>query len=520
VLILRIKQCERALADGRLDEAYDLARRPDVRTHRRGQELVQEIVRALIERGRKHLAQGCLPAAAADADKAVQLGGNLHDAVQLREAVRTAQRSVDCVNQQAAQAIALARRHADQGQLTVGQRVLAESPVADARLNGLKQDLAARRAGLDSAAQKATKAFDAGDWEAAIDQITATGRAGIQDVSLRQLSDRITDHVAKLAAPQIEAGRLDTAAALLQKLAPLRTETTARQELRSTLEECSAISIAVAAGRQQEAETMLLRLQKKWPKAAWIAELSDQIRHWGQVQAALRTSPLLLLNPSSQVAPINGAAKPNLPPIMQPPRLPPSREESFVLHVDGVGSFRILPGPNVHIGPLSSTRPLDLPLMIDATTPLITLSRSDEDYFLSAEKPVTVNEVPRTTKLLATGDRIALGPRCRLTFKRPIPASGTAVLEVSGARLPNAGIRQVILMDREIVIGPSASAHIRADDVPAPVILLRGPVGWSCRSNAEIKIDGRSAGNSCDLLPGANVAVGSLGFVISREVKP
>ena len=87
MLILRLKQCERALADGRLDEAFDLVRQPDVRAHRRGQDLVGELVKALIDRGRRHLAQGRLTAAATDADKAIQLGGNLPDAVQLREAI-------------------------------------------------------------------------------------------------------------------------------------------------------------------------------------------------------------------------------------------------------------------------------------------------------------------------------------------------------------------------------------------------------------------------------------------------
>ena len=36
MLILRLKQCERALGDGRLDEAFDLARQSDVRHIARG----------------------------------------------------------------------------------------------------------------------------------------------------------------------------------------------------------------------------------------------------------------------------------------------------------------------------------------------------------------------------------------------------------------------------------------------------------------------------------------------------
>jgi hypothetical protein len=509
VLILRLKQCERALADGRLDEAYDLARQSDVRTHRRGQELISELVKALIERGRRHLAQGRLLAASADADKAVQLGGNLPDAVQLREAVHAALRGTEKVNQQAAQALALARRHADQGQLTVGQQVLDQSPLADARLDGLKHDLAARRAGLESTLKKATEAFDAGDWEAAVDQIAMAGKNGAQDAALRRLADRIADHAAAEAAPQVESGRLDAAAVLLARLDRLPADTTATRQLRTTLDQCRAASDAIAAGQQQEAEDAVRRLQVMWPKAGWIRELAEQARQWGQVQTNIRTSPLSLLALTAQRPP----AKTPAPPAA-------TRMQSLVLHVDGVGSFQVLPGSKVTLGPLSSTRSLDLPLMIDAAAPTITLSRSDEDYFLTANGPATVNEVPCVNKLLNNGDRIGLGTRCRLTFRRPSAASGTAVLDISGARLPVAGIRQVILLDREIVIGPGGGAHIRADELASPVVLMRSGEGLACRSATEITIDGRPAGNAANLPQGAHISVGSLRFVISREQRP
>ena len=140
MLILRLKQCERALADGRLDEAFDLARQPDVRAHRRGQQLTTKLLKSLIDRGRRHLAQGRLAAAAADADKAVLLGGNLPDGVQLQEAVRTARRGHENVNQQAAQALALARRHAEPARgLKSNQRHPSQRPMLPRRSAGIRR---------------------------------------------------------------------------------------------------------------------------------------------------------------------------------------------------------------------------------------------------------------------------------------------------------------------------------------------------------------------------------------------
>jgi hypothetical protein len=192
----------------------------------------------------------------------------------------------------------------------------------------------------------------------------------------------------------------------------------------------------------------------------------------------------------------------------------------MVLHIDGVGSYQVLPGPTVSIGPRSSARMLDLPLMIDPASPTITLWRSDEDYFLKSDRPATVNEVSCVTKLLNSGDKIGIGTRCRMTFRRPSAASGTAVLDLAGARLPMAGIRQVILLDREIVIGPGAGAHIRSDELPAPVVLVRSDQGLACRSAAEITIDGKPIGTGVNLPAGVPISIGSLGLVISRQETP
>ena len=123
-------------------------------------------------------------------------------------------------------------------------------------------------------------------------------------------------------------------------------------------------------------------------------------------------------------------------------------------------------------------------------------------------------------RALRDGDRIGLGSRCRITFRRPSAASGTALLDISGARLPTAGIRQVILMDREIVVGPGTAVHIRADQLPAPAVLIRTDDGAGFRSTADVEIDGRTLSKNAVLPLGVSISIGSLRFVISREQRP
>jgi len=55
VLILRLKQAESAMADGRLDEAFDIVQSDSIRQHRRGQKLIGRLARALAKRGQENL---------------------------------------------------------------------------------------------------------------------------------------------------------------------------------------------------------------------------------------------------------------------------------------------------------------------------------------------------------------------------------------------------------------------------------------------------------------------------------
>lgn len=513
MLLVRLKQCECAISAGRLDEAFDLARQADMRAHRRGQELAGELVAALVERGRRHLAAGRLLSAAADCEKAAQLGGNQPDVAQLRAAVNNAMRGNDQANRRVGQAVAFARRQVDQGQLSVGLQLLDAISTPDARAEGLRQDLAARRAGLESRMKKATEAFEAGDWQAAVDQLAAVGRGDSSDAELRQLCGKISQHVAIDINRGIEAGRLNVAAASLARLDPLPVQSVENDQARKTLDQCRAACRAIDMGQPHEAEEILRRLAALWPKAGWLIDAAEQARQLGAALSLVHGGPLFLVEMSALMP--TGNSIPAAPPQTVRPQEPAGK--AFSLHVDGVGSFQVFSNAAVSIGPAGASRSVDVPLMLDANVPIVTVSRLDDDYFLRAGEAVPVNDAPTANKLLCDGDRISLGNRCRITFRRPSAASGSAVLDLAGARLPGAAIRQVLLMDREIIIGPGAAAHVRVDDLAAPVVLQRRGEGLYCRSAAEICVDARRAGNATDISPGAHVQVGSLHFVVARE---
>jgi len=512
VLMIRIKQCEVALAGGRLEEAFELVRQPDLRSHRRGQELVDQIGKALVKRGRTHLVAGALTEAAADCDRAAALGGNLTDVVQLRRAVSTAMSEQRKARQVQDQVLGNARRHADIGQLTVGEQLLAEFAPAGDRADLLKQDISAKRAAVDSAVQKATTAMKADDWEAAIDHLARLDRGSRGEPTVREIITKIDDNVTGQATDAINLGRLDLASSLLSRLAKLPSQSPQADGLRRTLSQCREAFDCIGRADPAGAEVVVRSLVPLWPKARWLDGVAGQVKALRQLVEDVKSGPLRL---ASDVAVAQPAREPQglgrgASPIPSPQASPGGRGGNaldVILHVDGVGGFRVIDRPVVHIGPISSSHPVDVALMAEAMLPSITIARSEEDYFLHAAKPVLVNDQPTTSKLLAHGDRIGLGPRCRITFRRPSAASASAVLDLSGTRLPQGDVRHVILMDREVIVGPGGNAHVRADDLESPAVLQRQQGRLVCKIN----------GSSNELIPGNHVKLGPIGLVVAKE---
>ena len=295
MLTLQLKQCQCSLADGRLDEAFDLARQPQVRSHRRGQDLVTRLVAALVARSRKHLAAGQILQARGDCDKAALLGGNLAEIAQLNVAIGHAMQSQEQVNRECGQALMAARHHVDKGQLSVGQKILEAVESPDERVDGFKLNLAARKAALESCMEKSAAALAAANWEAAVDHLSPLGRAKVQDGKLRELCGKISDHVIDQATAVIETGRLDTAGALLAALSRLPIQSILAEQHRQTLRQCRAAFDAVESSRPQEAVQILDRLKAMWPAAKWISQAAEQARQLGEAQASLRSGPLSLI---------------------------------------------------------------------------------------------------------------------------------------------------------------------------------------------------------------------------------
>lgn len=536
VLILRIRQAESALNDGRLDEAFELAGASEFRSHARGQKLIGLLVKALVERGESHRAAGRLAQASADCDKARQLSGN-DDAVEsLRSAIRSTAEALQAAGWQQAEALAAAKRHIDEGRLSLGERALSQLDSNADRVGKLRHEIGAARALAADAIQRVRSAVERSDWAQAVDALTEARRAHATNTELNGLFGRTADMLVDEANRAIDAGRLDLAERIIRKADDLGSQTLQWQDLMRFIEQCRSAAREVSMGRARRAVELLRRLRSTRPDVAWLNADCEQAERAAESLERLRGGPLGLLGATELLGHREPASSEQNTGERRTVRLPapaahtpgpwkveatPARPaadndwDRFMIQVNGVGSFLVLRRAQVTVGPVSSPLRPDLGLLADASLPVATIERVEEDYFLASQAPIEVGGGQATRRLLQDGDRIALGPRCHLKFTKPNAASTTAVLHLTGSRLPKGDARRVILMDQAVVIGPGRSAHVRADRLSEPVVLHVRSGRLLARSNEDVEVDGRPMDRQQGISMNTNVKIGPLSFAVT-----
>jgi hypothetical protein len=315
---------------------------------------------------------------------------------------------------------------------------------------------------------------------------------------------------------------------------PLGKDGTEVAELSEALAWCRQAAQHVIAGRPSVALPLLRKVKAICPSARWLDSALADAKRAAEAYDELNAGPLGLTAAEATGGSVkaaglgDGFSRPELnhrqAALGDATRRNPQLEDSeavdmpprFVLQVDGVGSFIVFRDARVTVGPISSSARPMLALMADPSLPVIMIERMEGDYFVRSQTPVEVNGQAVTEKLLADGDRITLSPRCSIRFHLPNPASTTAVITLSGARLSRPDIKQLILMDRDILIGPYANDHIRTEQLKEPVALFAQNGRLLCRAKEGILVDGRGFDPNVGLAMDKRVEIGKVSLVVAR----
>jgi tetratricopeptide (TPR) repeat protein len=521
-----MRQAETALRDGRLDEAFELAQAADVREHRRGQDLIGRLARALAQRGNEHLTAGRLTQASADCERAAALGGNLPEVAALKAAVVEQAATRQDLERRKAGAIAAAREHLRNGELSIGGQRL-ESVDDTCRGEMLREELAVRREQVEGLLARAEEAVTRTDWTVAVEVLVKARELHSTNARLVELIARVNGSLLDQARSALNQGRLDQARCMLGLAGAIGAASLAYAEARGALDLCVKSANAIRQGQCRRAIEILQRLRAVLPEAAWVNEVLADAQRAAESVERLRGGALGLLMGDSErvseetvVLPSKPWDRPPAGAKHQADRMPVPHAQAdafprrFMLHVDGVGSFLVVRERCVTLGSAGGSAKPDVPLLIDASVGPVTIERVEDDYFLACPAGATVNNAAVTRKLLVDGDRIGLSPRCHARFAIPNAASTSAVLSIAGARMPGTDATRVILLSESLVIGPGSAAHVRTDGLAAPAILHVRDGRLFCNASADVTADGHPVDRQAGLPLGVQLKIGPVSMVI------
>jgi hypothetical protein len=475
----RLKVAENALNDGRLDEAYERLRPPEVKKGRRAQELLDLLAKSLRARARLSAQAGHYHQALADLDRLADIERVDPDTLALRQRIEEEQRQRAGRHAERSDAFNKAARDIQAGRLESGQLALERLEDADRR-EQLREELDIRVQRSEQLLKQARELLAADDvlaacrfWEEACDR---HGRSRQSDA----LAAELTPACQHLMNQAFRAGRLDELRAALQATQSLRAFSPALSEYERLGELARRAAEKLASADYVGLRETLLRLQAARSDAAWIKSALKTLDEIVQAHSLLLGSPLGLLGMSLHKTAAFGKAHAGAvrhnhgaqDETVYRGQGAALDDRALLMLVDGTGSALLLAGDVIRMGRAGSQSGLDVPIPADIQSHHADIIRDGEDYFLVARGPVRVNHRQVSRKLLRHGDRIVLGAKARMVFHKPSAKSDTAVLKLSsGCRLPQ-DVSLVVLFKGTCLIGPQSSCHLRTREGDTRLVLF------------------------------------------------
>lgn len=484
-LCVRIRAAEKALENGRLDQAYAAAVTPDVRAHRRGRKLLDGLVKPLQARARLHLQAGRHADALTDLDKLAAVGYTGPDLETLRQRIIGQMHSKQERDADERQAYAQAAKNLDAGRLETGR--LAIDKVDDTRH---RQEL---RAELDVRVQRSAQLLAQADDALNRGDVLAAVRFWCEARERHGRSRAGDDLVGRLATAFHQTlddwfaeGRLDRFLTVRAELAALRAVDPACEEYEQMASLCSRGVAQLGCRDYAGLRQTLRRLQKARGAARWVREALGNLAKVVAAHDLLQSSPLGLFASAAGDAVDEGAPMPAGPArkqtfpagqtlaagTAQPGHGAPLDRHPLLMLVDGAGSSLVLPQDCVRIGRAGSSRPIDVPIPADIQSHHADIMRDGDDYFLTAHGPARVNRRSVKRTLLRDGDRVVLGSQAKFVFRQPSAKSASAVLDLSHRCRLAQDVSNIVLFRETCLIGPQPSCHLRTKEGESQVVLF------------------------------------------------
>ncbi len=471
---VRLSAAEKALDQGRIDDAYAVAAKPEFRRDERGEKLLDRLVPPLLARARLHRQAGRLSDALADLDKLAVIGREGPDVKTLRQRVveQMRQGGVDAAAEQAAYARAAENVRA--GRLETGR--LDVQRIDDTRnREDLEGELQQR---VERGAQRVRQASDALGrnellvairyWNEARERFGRTAQT-------ESLASKLAAAALRCVAEWHRDGKLERLMAARDGISALSAHDPALSECQRLIDFCARATGQLADADFDALRRTLLRIKAAGGDAPWLTAALNALAQVSEGRELLLASPLGLF--ASVAAVPAGDATQVLAPRAARPAQPAHATDGhtaqpLLVLVDGGGSSMLLRNDHVRIGKAGTSATIDVQIPADLQSHHADIIRQGDNYFLTAYGPATVNRRSVEHTLLRDGDRVVLGTKGKFTFAQPSAKSGSAVLRLSHRCRLAQDVSDVILFRETCIIGPDASCHIRTRGVDGRVVVF------------------------------------------------
>ena len=527
---LQLRQAETALREGRLNEAFQLATRPDVREHRDGQRLITRLTDEFLTRSKNHLEAGRLGEARSDCDYARRLAGNQEAIGELNSLITDAEQIRNRGTREKEHLISAARAELAQGECSLGGRLVAKLSEDDSSAGVLADTIDIRRDQIERAAERARAAVASGQLGDAADAVSELRRFSSRHTELPGLVDQLTKAAETEVRAELIAGRLDRAEWLLGRLGEFLDTSAELATFAPIPTQAKQIAKLLESANYTDASIELRRLSGVLPEAKWLSDVLAKTEQAARLHQELLSTPF--------VVPPSGGFTRRVPQIAHPQQRRQSRvaamqipepldtgspaeagttntmtDQAWLLQVDGAGSTLLVTSPRVMLG----SRRVDIPLRGFSGTAPATIERTGGDYLIDSDADVEVGGRKAKRKLLSADESLGFGRRCRVRFRLPNPASTSAVLELNGPQLQRQDVRRIVLLDDALIAGPARTSHVVASTVETPCVLLHQDGEFFLRRGIASQRGKREAAQP--IRPGESVELAGARFTLTPITK-
>jgi hypothetical protein len=180
---------------------------------------------------------------------------------------------------------------------------------------------------------------------------------------------------------------------------------------------------------------------------------------------------------------------------------------TFRLWIDRCGGYTLLTSDEVSVGGFRPDGSAMVQVRADWRRLEGVIERRGGDYFWRSAPAADDHDEVASNEDLIDDAPFAIRGTAKLTLEKPSALSSTAVLRLDPPHRFDAHVDAVLLVERTIQLGPTASNHIRCVAMQDSAVIVFRDGNWRAKLTGGSGSAGPSAG-LVDLLPGQRVSLG------------